>query len=111
MSAAEVPWTRGPYEVHDEYEIVGHDGPIANVLTSDDFPCLEDETREPFDDEARATAKLLAGSPAMADVIRDMLVAFAEGVEWTDEKRKAYEAANAILASIGHPAAVVAGTT
>lgn len=61
------PWTAGDgngHHIGEDIEIL-HDGigPIATVLGSDSFPCLDDADYDKADAEAQANAQLIAAAP------------------------------------------------
>ena len=47
-----------------------HGQVVCEVLSADDFPCLEEGTEDHMDDEARANARLIAAAPELLEAAK-----------------------------------------
>lgn len=72
MSAAK--HTPGPWVLQDDGSIASADaGMICNPAYAEDFPCLDDEERGPFDDECQANARLIVAAPELLEAAENGL--------------------------------------
>lgn len=83
---ADAKHVAGPWEIDAEreagsgenYTIVASGAPIADVLGTSNFSCLEEDEHDRHDAEIQATARLIAAAPDLY-AVNDEAIAFYEG--------------------------------
>lgn len=75
-------FTKGPWEMNDDAEIVSQGVVIGMVHQAEDFPCADEEDNDSLVTECEANARLIVAAPALFDVVERLCYALAaSGVE------------------------------